>query len=65
VSLILLTGLHNNPSIYYLVKDPNIHPSGYETDLNPQTKNPTNVGLLLKSFGNYSNKNSPLKIKGL
>ena len=22
-----------------------LHPSGYETDLKPQTKNPTNVGL--------------------
>ena len=25
-------------------KDSNLRPSGYETDLSPQTKNPTNVG---------------------
>ena len=27
--------------------------SGYETDLTPQTKNPTNVGLLCNTLTNY------------
>jgi len=34
-----------NHKKYYQV----IQPLGYETDLSPQTKKPTNVGLLLKS----------------